>query len=333
MTERHIFVTGASGYVGRNLCRYFAEAGHRVTGLARSDRSATVVEASGATAVRGDMLDDDLSSLMIGATELVHAAANLDHGPGRQSLEVNARGTQAIMRAASKAGIERVVHISSDSVLQDGDPLLDVDEHHPVPARHAGAYSAGKAEAERIALSYNSDQMAVLVVRPRMVWGRDDTTALPALVQMVEAGKFAWISQGDYRSSTMHVDNLCHAIDLALVKGVGGEIYHLADGPARSFRETVSALLATQGVTPPDRSVPRFILRAAARIGDALYRISRGSLRGPLSFQEYATSAVEITLDSSKAARELSYQPIVSWSEGLEELRVRRLEVAPAENS
>ncbi|WP_158259946.1 response regulator [Phyllobacterium phragmitis] len=149
MTERHIFLTGASGYLGRNLIRHFTNAGHQVTGLARSDQSAELIAGLEANVVRGDLLRDDLSSLMVGATELVHAAANLDHGPGRDAYEENARGTEAVIAAASDAGIRRLVHISSDSVLQDGRPLRNVDEYHPVPGRPAGAYSAGKAEAER----------------------------------------------------------------------------------------------------------------------------------------------------------------------------------------
>lgn len=320
MTERHIFVTGASGYVGRNLVRHFKKDGHRVTGLARSDRSAAIVTELGATAVRGDMLRDNLSPLMLGATELVHAAANLDHGPGRDAHEDNARGTEAVIAAASTAGIQRLVHISSDSVLQDGHHLRNVNERSPVPTRHAGAYSAGKAEAEKAALSGKSDAMAVIVVRPRMIWGRDDTTALPALAAMVRSGQFAWISGGEYLSSTTHVGNLCHAVDLALTNGRAGEIYHISDGPARSFREIVTGLLATQGISPSDKSVSRPILRLLAQVSDGLYRLSGGRLRGPLSFQEYATSAVEITLDISKAKQELRYLPIVGWEEGLEEL-------------
>lgn len=322
MTERHIFVTGASGYVGRNLIRHFTSAGHRVTGLARCDQSAAVVTELGATAVRGDMRRDDLEPLMAGATELVHAAANLDHGPGRDAHEDNVRGTEAVVTAASAAGIRRLVHISSDSVLQDGHPLRNVNESHPVPVRHAGAYSAGKAEAEKVALKGNSDAMAVIVLRPRMIWGRDDTTALPTLTAMVRSGQFAWISGGDYLSSTTHAGNLCHAADLALTKGRAGEIYHISDGrPARPFRDTVTGLLATRGISPPDKSVPRSVLRLLARVSDGLYRLSGGRLRGPLSFQEYATSAVEITLDISKAKQELGYQPVIGWEEGLAELR------------
>ncbi len=320
MTKHHIFITGASGYVGRNLVRHFVHAGDQVTGLARSDRGARLIGGLGAMPVRGDMLRDDLSPFMAGATELIHAAANVDHGPGKEAYDENISGTRAVMAAAATAGIARVVHLSSDSVLQDGQALRNVSENHPLPQRAAGPYSAGKAEAERIALNGNSATMAVVVLRPRMVWGRDDTTALPTLAHMVRAGKFAWISGGDYLSSATHIANLCHAVELALTRGRGGEIYHISDGPARSFRETVTALLATQGLVPPEKSVPRPVLRLIASAGDTFFRLTGGRLRGPLSFQEYATSAIEITLDTSKATRDLGYRPVVTWEDGLAEL-------------
>ncbi|GHG23491.1 NAD-dependent epimerase/dehydratase family protein [Paracoccus aerius] len=320
MSGTHIFITGAGGYVGRNLIRYFTAAGARVTGLARSEASAATIAQLGATPVRGDMLTTDLAPLMAGASVLIHAAADLDHGPGNRALRSNDEGTRRVFAAAARAGITTAVHISSDSVLQDGRPLRNVAETHPLPRRPAGAYSAGKVEAERAALAAASPALTVIVLRPRMIWGRDDTTALPTLIEMVRSGRFAWISGGDYLSSTTHIANFCHAVGLALQRGRSGEVYHITDGSPRTFRETVSALLTSQKLEVPTKSVPRSLLRVIASAGELTHRGSRGRLKGPVSRQELATSAVEVTLDMSKAQQELHYKPIISWQEGLAEL-------------
>ena len=140
----HIFITGAGGYVGRNLIRHFTAAGMRVTGLARSETSAATIAQLGATPVRGDMLTTDLAPTMAGASVLIHAAADLDHGPADRALHNNAEGTRRVFAAAAQAGIMTAVHISSDSVLQDGRPLRNVAETHPLPRRPAGAHSAGR---------------------------------------------------------------------------------------------------------------------------------------------------------------------------------------------
>ncbi len=66
--------------------------------------------------------------------------------------------------------------------------------------------------------------------------------------------------------------------------------------------------------------MPRGLIRTIALTGDRLYRASGGRLRGPMSYQDYATSAVESTLDTRKAERELGYGPVISWEDGLAEL-------------
>lgn len=321
MTDRKIFLTGANGYVGRNLIRQFVASGVEVTGLVRNEAAASLVTKLGAHAVIGDMLIGDLAPFMSGADVLIHAAADLDHGPGEESAKHNIEGTRRVLIAAKMAGIGTVIHLSTDSVLQDGRPLQNVNESTPYPKKPAGAYSRGKAKAEQLALSQASDDFRVVVLRPRFVWGRDDGTALPRIVENVRSGRFAWIAKGDYLSSTTHIANLCHAVELAMDKGVSGEIYHISDGAARTFRETLTGLLATQGLQAPEKSVPRGLLKAIARVSDTLYRLSNGRIKGPLSFQEYATSAVEISLDISKAERELGYVPSISWEQGLAELQ------------
>lgn len=321
MKKHHVFITGAGGFVGRNVLRHYVAKGDRVTGLVRNAEAAQRIAEWGAQPVIGDMLTTDLAPLMKGADRLVHAAASLDHGPGFVAAKINIDGTRRVLDAARRAGIAVTVHISTDSVLQDGRPLCNVDETAPYPNRPAGGYSAGKAEAERDALRAAAAGQHVVILRPRMVWGRDDTTALPMLVQAVQSGRFAWIAGGTYPCSTTHIGNLCHAVDLAMTNGRSGEIYHIADGPARPFRETISALLATQGLEVGEKSVPRALVRTIAKVGDWLHATSDGRIRGPLSFQDYATSAVEISLDTRKAEKELRYAPVVSWEEGLADLR------------
>ncbi len=316
-----IFITGGSGYVGRNLIRHFVGQGVPVTALARSAKSERVVRDLGATPFSGDLFSADLASGMRECDVLIHAAADTDHGPGTERQErVNQDGTEAVFRAARAAGVSRAAHLSTESVLADGRPLINVDEHHPLPRRPAGAYSRTKAAAEHCALSYNGAAMQVIVVRPRFVWGRDDTTALPGLLGAVQSGQFAWISGGDYLTSTIHIANLCHGIELAITRGQGGEIYFLADGEPVRFRDFATALLATQGVTAPEKSMPRALLRVIAGVGDQLHKLSGGRITAPLTLQSFATSAVPITLNIEKAQRELGYRPIMTRDAGLAEL-------------
>jgi nucleoside-diphosphate-sugar epimerase len=319
---RHIFLTGASGYVGRNLIRHFVSRGVKITALVRSANSAERVRQLGATPFNGQLFDPALTGGMAGCDALIHAAADTSHGPASErQRRVNEDGTRSVLEAARAANIRKVIQLSTESVLATGKPLVNVDETIPLPQRPAGGYSRTKAAAERLALAADGPGFSVVVLRPRFVWGRDDTTALPALTQAVKSGKFAWISGGSYLTSTTHIANLCAAVELALGRGRGGQVYFISDGTPVPFRTIVSELLETQGLAVPEKVVPRAVVRAVATIGDLLAKISRGRIIPPLTLQAYATSAVEVSFDIGKARRELGYEPLISREEGLAELR------------
>ncbi|MEH0199137.1 NAD-dependent epimerase/dehydratase family protein [Caulobacter sp. CCNWLY153] len=317
-----LFLTGGSGYVGRNLIRRLVADGVRVVALARSAAAIETVRDLGAQPVEGDLFSPDLAQAMTGCDALVHAAADTDHGAGVEArlARINVEGTRAVLAAARAAGVSRTVLISTESVLLDGAPLVGATEDHAYPRRPAGAYSKSKAQAERLALAMSEPGFEVMAVRPRFVWGRDDTTALPQLADAVRSGAFAWIDGGRYRTSTTHVANLCEGVVLALKNGAGGEAYFITDGEPVEFRAFATRLLATQGLTAPDKAVPRGLLKTIASVGDALAAISGGRVKGPLSRQVYATSAVEVTVSIAKARAALGYAPMVSREQGLAEL-------------
>ncbi|TGG91736.1 NAD-dependent epimerase/dehydratase family protein [Natronospirillum operosum] len=321
MTATSYFLTGGSGYIGRNLIRSLTAQGHRVVALARSDDSAARIEALGAQVFRGDLLADNLADGMAGCQVVIHAAADTDHNnQSRSQYQTNVDGTLNVLNSARRAGIKKALYISTESVLLDGQPLHQVSEDHPLPRRAIGEYSRSKAAAEKIALNCADDDFTVVVVRPRFVWGRDDTTALPQLVDAAKSGQLAWIDGGHYLTSTTHILNLCAGISSALEHGKNGEVYFITDAEPVEFRQFATELLATQGMTAPDKSVPLWLLKILAWGGDMISRLSGGRLRGPVTRQSLATSAVEVTIDISKAKAELNYQPVVSRAEGLAEL-------------
>ena len=323
-TSKAVFVTGGSGYIGRNVVRAFVERGHHVKALARSVASADVVAKLGAEPAMGDLLDlEALAAGMSGCEYLIHAAADTDHGaPTAEQERANLEGTQNVYAAAERAGIKRALHLSTEAVLLTGQPLVDADESTPMPETPAGGYSKTKAESERIALSHSREGLDVIVMRPRFVWGRDDSTALPQLADAARTGKLSWIGGGRYRMSTTHIANVVHGIMLSLELGRGGEVYFVSDGEPVEFRDFITELLATRDVEAPSKQVPRWLVAAAVRMGDALGRITGGAIRGPMSWQEYAVLGVEVTLNIDKARRELGYVPVISREEGMAELRL-----------
>jgi len=319
---RRLFLTGGSGYVGRNLIRHFRRLGVEVVALVRSDRSAVTVERLGATPVRGELLSGSFHSSIRGCDSLIHAAADTTHGFGTaQQAQVNVEGTRRVLEAARVAGVLRAVHISTGSVLIAGKPLIGVTEDSPFPKKPAGSYSRTKGEAERVACSLATKDFEVVIARPRFVWGRDNTTALPQLVGAVKLGKFAWIGGGRYSTSTTHIANLCEGVARALERGRSCHAYFITDGEPVEFREFVTKLLETQGLVAPDKNVPRSLVRTMAILGGSLYKVTKGKITPPVSLQDFATMGVEVTLNTLKAHNELGYVPVITREEGLSELR------------
>jgi nucleoside-diphosphate-sugar epimerase len=317
-----LFLTGGSGYLGRNLIRHFVAKGIEVVGLVRSQKSADVVRALGARPMVGPLSGVIAAEAMKGCRALVHAAAHTSHGPETpEHVTVNVEGTRAIFAAARLAGVQRAVHVSTESVLLDGRALISVDENQAMPSRFPGAYSRTKAEAERIVRAQSGNGFEAVIVRPRFVWGRDDTTALPILTQAARSGQMAWINGGEYLTSATHVANACHGIELALLKGRAGEAYFITDGEPSTFRGFVSRLLETQGIAPPEKAVPSWLIGAVARAGELAARLSGDRVKPPVTRQDLATMAVEVTLDITKARRDLGYAPVVSVEEGMAELK------------
>jgi nucleoside-diphosphate-sugar epimerase len=158
-------------------------------------------------------------------------------------------------------------------------------------------------------------------MRPRFVWGRGDTSLLPAIIELVKSGRFRWVGGGRHLTATTHIDNTVEGLWLAGTRGPAGGVWFVTDGEPVEFREFLTALVGTQGVQIPDRSVPAGVANAAARASEWLWRRLRRSGTPPLTRFAVWVSAQECTIDISRAERDLGYRPVTTREEGLREMR------------
>jgi nucleoside-diphosphate-sugar epimerase len=317
------FVTGGSGFIGGRLIERLVREGTSVRALARSEASGRRVEELGAQPVRGDL--GDRASLEVGAAGAevaFHLAAQLgEWGPWEEFERGNVEGTRNALEACAAAGVRRFVHCGTEAALMAGQPLIQVDETAPLRPDSRAPYPATKAKAEQTVRGASRDGFETVVLRPRFVWGKDDTTLLPEMVETVEAGKWAWIGGGRNVTDTTHVDNVVEGLLLAAERGRPGEAYFVTDGEPVVFREFVTAMLKTQEVEPPDRSLPAWTAAPLARVAETAWKLL--PLRGapPMTTFRSWLLTQECTIDISKARTELDYTPIVSHDQGLAELR------------
>lgn len=317
------FVTGGSGFVGSNLIRALVRRGDAVVALARSERAEQAVRDAGAeTVVRGDL---DAAEAMIagmqGCDVVFHAAAVVgDWGDRDEFHRINVAGTANVIEAARRAGVPRLVHIGTEAVLVGGPPIVRADETWSMPARPVGLYPETKGRAEVLVREANGDGLTTVVVRPRFIWGPGDTSLLPQIIEAVHAGKFMWIGGGDYLTSTCHIDNVIEGTLLAAERGRGGEAYFLTDGEPVQFRMFITRLLATAGVDPGTRSIPRPVARALARGVEGVWGLLRLRSKPPITRVSVSVIGEEVTVDDGKARRELGYQGHVTVEAGLRDL-------------
>jgi nucleoside-diphosphate-sugar epimerase len=322
MTET-AFVTGGSGFIGGRLVERLVAESWTVRALARSEASAQRVAELGAEPVRGDIADRaSLAAAAAGARVAFHLAANLgEWGPWSDFEQGNVEGTRNALAACAGAGVRRFVHCGTEAALMAGKPLVHVDETAPLRPDSRAPYPATKARAEQEVRGANRDGFETVVLRPRFVWGKGDTTLLPEMVETVEAGKWAWVGGGRNVTDTTHVDNVVEGLLLTAERGGPGEAYFVTDGEPVVFREFVTALLGTQGIEPPNRSIPAWTAAPLARVAEAAWKVL--PLRGapPMTTFRSWLLTQECTIEISKARAELGYAPIVTHDQGLAELR------------
>jgi nucleoside-diphosphate-sugar epimerase len=308
------FVTGGSGFIGGALIERLRREGWDVRALARSERAAERVRELGAEPVMGDLDDLHVEDCEVA----FHAAAKVeDFGDPADFERVNVQGTRNVVAACRAGGVRRLVHVGTEAALMAGQPLVNVDESAPLRPDSPVLYSSSKARAEEIVRGADFE---TVVVRPRFVWGRGDTTLLPQMVEMVRTGRFRWVGGGRQLTATTHIDNTVEGLWLAATRAPAGGVYFVTDGEPTVFRDFVTQWVGTQGVTIPDKSVPPGVAKAAAASAERIWRLLKRPGSPPLTRFAVWVSSQECTIDISRAERELGYAPVTTREDGLREL-------------
>ncbi len=320
------FVTGGSGFVGGALIERLRSEGWDVRALARSDAAARKVSERGAEAVRGDLSDTGaLTEGARGCEVCFHAAAKVeDWGDPVEFERMNVHGTRNVIVACREAGVRRLVHVGTEAALMAGEPLVNVDESAPLRPDSPALYSSSKAKAEALVRAAYDSELETVVVRPRFVWGKGDTTLLPTLVEMVRAKRFRWVGGGRHLTDTTHIDNTVEGLWLAATQAPAGGVYFVTDGDPVVFRDFVTAMLATRGLEVPDKGVPVGMASAGALVSERLWRLLRRPGSPPLTRFAVWVASQECTLNTARARAEMGYEPRTTRAKGLAELAENR---------
>lgn len=323
-----VLVTGGGGFLGQALCRALLARGYDVHSFQRSH--SPVLETLGVVQHRGDLADAAaVVQAVAGMDAVLHNAAKAGAWGSHDSyFQANVAGTRNVIAACRAQGVRKLVYTSTPSVTHRATHPVEGLGAHEVPYGEdlQAPYAATKAIAEREALAANGPGLAVVALRPRLIWGPGDPQILPRLVERAHAGRLRLVGDGSNRVDTTYIDNAAQAhMDalehLAPGAACAGKAYFISNGEPLPIREVLNRLLQAAGAPPVTRSIP---FKAAYRIGavcERLWPLLHLRSEPPMTRFLAEQLATAHWYSMEPARRDFGYVPQVSFDEGLTRLK------------
>jgi nucleoside-diphosphate-sugar epimerase len=306
-----IVVTGASGFVGRALCRRLHADGKPVRAVARTLREDALPAGVEAMTVGNITGDTDWNGICRGAEVVVHLAARVhvqreaSRDPRAEFRSVNVDGTLRLARQAAACGVRRFVQVSSIGVLGERSTTRPFSESDP--ANPKSEYARSKHEAEQGLWKLGGTTgMEIVVVRPPLVYGPGDPGNFCRLMKWVRSGIPLPLGNVHNRRSMVGLRNLVDFLVCCIVSPhAANETFHVSDGLDLSTTEWIRRAARAMGLPARLFSMP-----------ESLMRVSAGLLGHP----DLATRLLDsFEIDTGKAKRVLGWAAPASIDQGMEE--------------
>lgn len=288
----HVFVTGATGFVGSAIVETLLAQGHQVTGLVRDLAKAQPLIAQGMIPQPGEMAAAQTYLPVVPTVDAVVQAAQLSV-QGRFTNASKQRINQAdqhMTLALAQACLQydkRLVYTSGCFNYGDHGATW-IDETTPaIPSPLGEGHAA--VVAQLLAL-HHQQGLDVIVLSPGFVYGPGGLFKA-SFYDTLKKGQLRVFGKGDNYWSPIHVQDLAHAFEKALDQGKAGEVYNIVDDEPLPLRQLVDHLTTSQGVKPVG-SIPPWLI--GLLIGRPLVQSLTSSFR----------------VNNQKAKQELDWKPV-----------------------
>jgi len=311
-----VFITGASGFIGRVLMQVcfqrqwdvrVLQHNRPLQGESPSKHEYDVVE--------GDITDpSSLEGLFEGVDIVFHCAAALGASilSANDFFRINAGGTKNVFQTAKDAGVTKIVHFSSAGVLGSVKKGEVADEDYaPIPQNN---YDRSKLEGENIARHFAEEGMNVVIVRPGWVYGPGDRRTFK-LIKAIAKKRFILVTKGETLQTPIYIDDLVDGVFLCAEKGQRAHIYHIAGSEVLPVKDIVTTIASAAGTKIPPISLPLLPVKLAASVLErsfALLKKEAPLTRGKLSFFIHPKP-----LAIQKAKQNLGYDPKINFLQGI----------------
>lgn len=317
---KNVFVTGATGLVGSNLCEYLVNKGCNVKALVRINSDKRFLDSlKNVEYIYADLEEKDkINEAMKGVDTVFHCAAQVgllttyDH----DYAKTNVQGTRHILEACLNNKVAKLVYVSTLGVLGILKDHYGDKEDSPY-VKTGNPYFDTKIDAERIVMNYYRDKnLPVTVIRPGFLVGERDRNNLPHIMPYLLRNQMSYIGHGNNDISLTSVRNLIQAMILAAENdNASGQIYNITDGSGISSKQFIKELCSIMNMSEPKVHIP---LQLATKLARTVEDFSRFFERDT-SINEYTIALIgnSHNFDISKAINELGYNPNDNYEEEL----------------
>lgn len=313
-----IFLTGATGGLGRNAAAGLRARGHDLLCSGRNPAILSELARDGFETVRCDLSRDELAPLLRGIQAIVHAAAfSSPWGTPAEFQRHNLDATVRLAQAAVRAGVPRFVHVSTPSILHRDRDQEDLRESDPPPPP-VNEYARTKALAEMALLGF-SGSIEVVGIRPRALYGPWDQALFPRLARANDSKGIPLLRGGRALVDLTSMENAVQALALCLEAPPSalGRFYHITDGAPLPLKTAIEEAFQALGVAVRWKRLPLPLVQAVAGAMELAARL--GSGKEPL-LTRYGVAVLSRTqtLCIDAAREHLGYAPVATWKESLE---------------
>lgn len=322
---KRILVTGATGFLGRHLCRHLLSHGYRVRGLGRNLVALGQLKGEGVEAVVGDFCQPFWAARAVeGCEAVVHAGAlSSPWGSPRQFESANVEPTADLLKVCP-SGL-RFVFISTPSLYAESRDRWNIRESDPLPKRFINDYARSKSLAET--LVNRAINLETVILRPQAIFGPGDTSLLPRFREAALRGGIPELKPGGPLVDVTNVENACHAIRRALEVGREGigQTFHISDGEPIQLIPFLKEVFQRLNLPFRSRVMPAGLLENLASLSEVVYRGLRLKREPRLTRYTATVLRYDRTLDLDHARTSLGYTPVISREEGLRRYADHRL--------
>lgn len=326
----NILVTGGSGFLGHYIIQTLLAHGHSVRCLARNPQPHLTKQ--GVDVVLGNITD---SYSVDHATASMHAVFHIAAKTGiwgnwKTYFNPNVLGTRNVLNACNNHSIQYLVYTSTPSVVFNRKSLTHANESMPYATHWLCHYAHTKAIAEaEVLAAHNKNNLKTIALRPHLIWGIGDKHLIPKIIARAKAHRLRIIGPGSNLIDTTHVVNAAHAHLLALnalkKNTSGGRAYFISQDEPVNLWDWIRQLLSSLNVEFVQKHLSFKKTYSLGFCLELLYNVLHLKQDPPMTRFLALQLAKDHFFDISHAKRDLSYAPIISTQQGLQEFAAHYL--------